>query len=923
MPDFVALVREGIGPLGFGKERELKISQELAGQLAEVYDAIRAEDPDLTEDAAIEDLYRRIPPWDELVREFLEAEPPLTRFAGVRRWMGSDPGLLFDLRLSLRRLWSTPAFTVTTVLTLAVCLAANAAILTLVDRVLLHPLDVPNPEELVLVANQFPNTGVGGRGEKTAPGNYFDRVEGVPSLVEQALFAPTDRVIALGTTTEQIHGMEATPSLFGALAVGAAMGRTFTPEEGEIGNELRIVLSDAFWRDRFGSNPNVIGTTVRVNGRPHTVVGVMRAGFTFFEPEVRYWVPLVFPNNVRNAVANNWYHVGRMARGATIDQVQSEVDAVNAAFFDRQPNLAMLLEAAGFHSTVEPLEAFLIGDIGRVIYLLWGGAVAVLLIGALNIANLTLAEAHRRRRDLFTRMALGAGRGRLAAGLLFESLAMASAGGLLGLGLAWLTLRTLGSLRLEHFPSPDTIGMTWEVPILVFGIALSAGAFIAVAPLRRLVQAKLSAGLRAENRTGTSSGQTSRLRRTLVSAEVALAFVLIVGAGLFLITLRNLLEVDPGFEVERVVTAGVNLEGDRYPSALAARQFLDRALEAVRNVPGVTAAGATTSIPLRESLRAPLPIAISGGPGAQVAIAEDRANDGSALVTPTWVTITAGFFDALDTPVLLGRDFQDRDHQTDNPVAIVDETMAQAYWPGENPIGKRMYLLGVRNVGLNANTRWLTVVGVVPELLLEDLSGRQNRAGAFYTPWSEVNADRFPTTYGLVIQTTTDAGAVMTAVRFELSRLDPEMALFDIQTMTQRQVGSLGPQRMAMSLAAAFGGVALFLSALGVYGLLSYLVAHRTREFGIRIALGSSSGGIFRLVLTEGLQFIGIGLAVGLGAAYFLGDTMASQVYGVEPGDPLLLAGASTVLVTVAVAAALGPARRATRVDPLATLNAE
>jgi len=222
---------------------------------------------------------------------------------------------------------------------------------------------------------------------------------------------------------------------------------------------------------------------------------------------------------------------------------------------------------------------------------------------------------------------------------------------------------------------------------------------------------------------------------------------------------------------------------------------------------------------------------------------------------------------------------------------------------------------------LNPNTRWLNVVGVVPELLLEDLSGRVNQAGTFYTPWSEVNADRFPKTYGLVIQTNSDPALVMSAVRFELSRLDPEMALFDIQTMTQRQVGSLGRQRMAMSLAGAFGGVALFLSALGVYGLLSYLVAHRTREFGIRIALGSSSGGIFRLVLTEGLQFIGAGIAIGLGVAYILGDTMASQVYGVVPGDPRLMAGAAAVLIGVALAATLGPARRATRVDPLKILN--
>lgn len=922
MPDFASLARARIQGLGLGRQREIKIITELSSQIEEVYRSIREDDPDLGEDDALLELQRRLPTSEQLAGDILAAEPPLERLPIVRRWARTEPGILFDLRWSLRRLWSTPGFTVTTILTLSVCLAANAAILTLVDRVLLNPLDVPDPEDLVLIANQFPNTGVGGRGEKSAPGNYLDRLEGVGSLSDQTLFAPTERVISLGAANEQVHGMEATPSLFPTLQANAAIGRTFTPEEGEIGNEDRILLGDAFWRDRFGAASDIIGSTVRVNGRPYTVVGVMPAGFTFFDPEARYWVPLVFPNNVRNAVANNWYHVGRLAPGATIDQVQAEVDAVNAGLYAREPNLAALLESAGFHSTVEPLAAFLTTDVRRVIYLLWGGAVAVLLIGALNIANLTLAETHRRRRDLFTRMALGAGRGRLAAGLLTESLTMASVAGLLGLGLNWLTLRLLGSLRLENFPSTGTIGISWEVALLVMAIALVAGAFIGMAPMRRLGQRELAQGLQNESRTGT--GGRSRLRRTLVTVEVALALVLLVGAGLFLLTVRNLLAVDPGFEVERVITAGINLEGDRYPNALSGRQFMDRALKAIRNVPGVAAAGATTTIPLRETLRAPLPIAISGGPGAQVAIAEDRANGESAgLVTPTWITITPGFFEALDTPILFGRDLEDRDHQTDNPVAIVDETMAAAYWPGENPIGKRLYILGVRNIGLNPNTRWLTVVGVVPELLLEDLSGRVNQAGAFYTPWSEVNADRFPTTYGLVIQTESERATVMNAVRLELSRLDPEMALFDIQTMSQRRVGSLGRQRMAMSLAGSFGGVALFLSALGVYGLLSYLVAHRTREFGIRIALGSSSGGIFGLVLTEGLRFIGIGIVIGLAIAYFLGDTMASQLYGVVPGNPILLAGASTILIVVALAATLEPARRATRVDPLRILNVE
>lgn len=934
MRDFTGIVREQIAPLGLPADQEDKIVEELAQHFAEVYASVIEEDPTLDEHAALAKLLERVPSGDELRREILDAEPMLARIGHtvggpVRRTPpeASLPaglsGLAIDVRLGFRRLLNAPAYTATLIITLAVCLAANAVILTLVDRVLLHPLDVPEPDRLVLIANQFPNTGVGGRGEKSAPHNYFDRVEGVSSLSAQALFGPVDRVLTLGDRAEQVHGIETTPSLFATLQVAPALGRVFTPDEGEIGNETSILLSDGFWRERFAADPEVIGSAIRVAGRPHVVVGVMPAGFTFFDADARFWIPLVFPLSVNNAVANNWYHVGRMTADATIEQVQAQVNVVNAAFFERQPNLAIVLKTAGFHTTVEPFESFLVGEAGRVIYPLWGGAVVVLLIGALNVTNLTLAETHRRRRDLLTRMAIGAGRGRLAVGLLAESMTIAVVAGVLGVALATLVLHVLGTMRLGHLALPSAPGIGGPIAAAIAAIALVAGLFVALASLRHLRTGELAHGLRDSGRSGTGGRRASRLRRVLVTAEVALAFVLLAGAALLLVTVRNLIQADPGYAVDGIVTAGLNLEGSRYPDKASAQQFLDRTLEAVRGISGVTAAGATTTIPLRATLRGATSQAISGGSAAHLAVAEDIASPAAdgAIVTPRWVTITAGFFDALEARVLRGRDFEDRDHQTDNPVAIVDATMAESYWPGENPIGKRFFLPGVRNLGRSENTRWLTVVGVVPDLMLEGVTDLDTRVGTFYTTWSEINPRGFPQTYGLVIRTATDPAPVVRSLRSELARIDPEASLFDVRTLGERRSDSLSRQRLALSLAGAFGGIALFLSTLGIYGVLTYVVAQRVREFGIRIALGGTSGGILRLVLREGLMLVGVGVAIGLGLAWMLTGALAGQLYGVAPTDPLLLTTTAVFLALVALAAMLAPARRAARVDPLIALQ--
>ena len=931
MRDFRDFVRREVESLNLPWDREAKVIEELALQIEEVYTSILEEG--LADEAAWSELLRRIPPLQELLADVLAAEPVAVTLAhpnhrpfpgktkeaivsGARRWWSS--GFLLDLRTSLRRLRKSPGYTTTAVLTFAVCLGANAAIFTIVNEILLNPLPVPDPSRIMLMANQFPNTGMGGVGTTSAPRNYFDRLSGVDAFAEQAMFTLVDSAVRSDENAVQMRAMAATPSLFRLLGVDPRLGRAFTEDEGEVGSEQRVILSHGLWQELFAGDVAAVGADLRVAGVPFTIVGVMPEDFNFFAPDVRLWIPLAFTQPQRsNPIANNYYNIGRLRPDATRELAQQQVDAVNAAFLAEVPRLKVVFEDAGYHTTVEPLETVLTRDIGRVLHLLWGAAIVVLLVGGINIANLTLAQSRLRARELATRLALGARRARLAGAFLAETLTIALAGGLLGVLLGTVALRAVGSIRVDLVLLDD---VALSVPVITFVLALAvvAGTIVGLAPMKALNRINLTDAIHDNNRTGTGGRRTGWLRKGLVTAQVAFTFVLLVGASALLVTFRNLLSVDPGFTTQNVVTAAINVRGERYRDGAVAQVFLDRALEAIRGIPGVSSAAATTIIPL------------SGAGSAQAVLAEGyEMKPDESIVTPTWLQVTPGFFATMDVPFVTGRDFDARDGESGAlartstaGVVIVDEAFARKFWPGQDPIGRRMFIPGVRNVlQITDNTRWLTVVGVVPELLLRDLSGRASSIGTFYTLFAETNPGTYPQSYGFVIRTLLDPGSVIGSVRRELTGIDPELALFDVQTMDQRTMSSLARERLAMSLAGAFGGVALLLSALGVYGVLSYLVALRTREIGIRIALGSTTRGIFRLVLREGVGLVVAGLAIGLGGAFIVRPILASHVFGIQPDNPVLIGVVIVVLVTAALLACVVPARRATRVDPLVILN--
>jgi predicted permease len=815
-----------------------------------------------------------------------------------------------DFRLALKMLWKARLYATTAIVTLAVCIGANAAIFTIVNSVLLKPLSVPDADRILLMSNQYPNAGSDTSTNSGVP-DYFDRLRDMTVFEEQAMYAGRSLAVELDGSPQLVRGMAATPSLFRLLAIAPALGRAFDESEGEIGSEQRVILSSGLWRDTYAAEPDVLGKELRLAGLPYTIVGVMPEGFEFADPEARFWIPLAFTAEDKSddrRHSNNWQHIGRLKPGATLEQAQAQVDAINAANLDRFPQFKELLINAGFHTSVERLQDVLVRSVARTLYLLWGGAAFVLLVGALNIANLALARSTLRTKELGTRVALGASRGRIAGQLVVEGLLVALIAGVLGAAVAAGMLRALESLGLDRLPRGAEVHMDLTVFGTILIVSAVAGVLIGLVPLLHVPRANLSSVLQESSRGGSAGTRVRSVRRTLVVAEVAFAFVLLIGSGLLVASFRNLLAVNPGFESNGVITAGVLIPRTSYPELTDIRVFVDRALTAIRAVPGVVNAGATTIIPL------------SGNNSDSVILAEGyEMQPGESLVSPMQIVVTPGYFEAMSTPLVRGRFFTEGDDETSPGAVIVDERLARKFWPGVDPIGRRMYQPSDPQdlLAVNENTKWLTVVGVVREVQLTDLAGSADSVGAYYFP-AKQQVRRFLV---FAIKAARDPNAVMPAVRAAVTEIDPSMPLAIVRTMTDYTALSLMPRRTAMILATSFGIVALLLAAIGMYGVLAYLVAQRTREIGVRLALGSTARGVMRLVLREGAVLVISGLAIGFVGALALRGVLASQVFGLGALDPIVIGAAVFVLGATAFVACALPARRAAKVNPAVALN--
>ncbi len=815
-----------------------------------------------------------------------------------------------DLRFALRVFWKDRTFTLTTVLTLAVCIGANAATFTIVRSVLLRPLPYPESQRLVSLYESFPGAGVERAG--TAVPNYFDKLSFTDVFDGVALYQFGGSAVGEGPAAEGVASINVTPSFFRVLRANAVRGRLFTEEEGTPGKNQVVILSYAFARRQPGGLDGIVGRQLRLDKTPYTVVGVLPEGFKFFNPEIRVWKPLAFTAEERGddrRYSQNHEEIARLAAGATLEQAKARVDAFTARNIEHAGPLKTALINAGYDTRVVFLDADVVRNVRSSIQILWLGVGCLLLIAAVNITNLSLARASGRLKEVATRHALGAARRRMLRQLVTETTALTLLGGLLGLALGYWSVGTLSWLGLNEMPRADEIQMDVVVVLFVLGLAVILGVVVGAVPAVRFAGIDLSVVLREDGRTGTAGRGARLTRRGLVVSQVALAFVLLIGAGLLVASFRQIMRVDPGFRAEHVLTGRVALLRTSYPDEASIRSYTDRALERIRALPGVEAAGATSFMPF------------SYDSNSNVIIPEGHVMaPGESVVSPNLVNVTPGYLEALRVSLKRGRFFNERDTEKAPGVVIVDDRLAARFWPNADPIGRRMYVPSspedIAKPG--PKVTWVQVVGIIRAVKLKGLvEGEEARVGAYYLPYAQ-NPDR---NFGLAIRTTGEIDSTRAAVERTVKSIDPEVQLFDALALSERVHRSLNPRRAPMLLLIAFGVVALLLAALGIYGVLAYQVSQRTREIGIRIALGGNARAILGLVLNEAVVLVLVGLGLGIAGAVAMRGVIASQLYGVGTLDPVVILTATVALVVASLLAALGPARRAARVDPIVALS--
>jgi predicted permease len=790
-----------------------------------------------------------------------------------------------DLAFAFRLLAKDRAFAATTILTLAICLGANTAIFTIVRSVLLRPLPYPEAQRLVFEYDAFPGAGVERAG--TSVPNYYDRLAFTDVFESQALYQFSGAKVGTGPSAEGVSSMDVTPSFFHALRARSVRGRLFTEDDGTTGRDHVVVLSQDFAERMPGGLDGIVGQTLRLDDQPYLVVGVVSRDFLFLNPETRLWKPLAFTPEDRaedRRYSQNHQAIGRLAPGATAAQAQARIDALNARLLERAGALKQALVNAGYQTHVVPLQADLVRNVRATLQLLWGGVLFVLGIAAVNLTNLSLVRANGRLRELATRSALGAARARVVRQLVTETTVLAIVGGILGLALGTWAVGALSRYGFSDLPRSSEIRLDAMVVAFITAMTVLLGIVIGLVPALQLGHVNLNAVLREEGRSGTAGRRTRSLGRALVATQVGLAFVMLVGAGLLLASFRQLLQVDPGFTAEHVLTGHVALLESKYPDDPAVRTFADRALARLRALPGGTAAGFSSALPF------------SFDDSSSVIIPEGYApSPGESVVSPRMIVTTPGFLETLRVPLKRGRLFTASDVDTAPRVVIIDEPLARRFWPNGDPIGKRMYLPdGPEDVAKpGPKVKWLTVVGVVGSVKMKGLvEGEDARAGAYYLAYAQ-DTRRY---FGYAVRTAGETAAMTQAVRQAFAQIDPEDQPFDVFTLPERVERSLTPRKTPMLLSLGFGLVALLLASIGIYGVLG-------------------------LVLREGAMLVGVGLALGILGAMALQRVIAAQLFGVRPLDPVVILTVTAVLAMAAAAACIAPARRASRVDPVIALT--
>jgi predicted permease len=818
--------------------------------------------------------------------------------------------LLQDLRYGLRALAARPGFTLVAVLTLALGIGANTAIFSVIHGMYLRPLPYPGGERLVEVHNVYPKMGLDNAG--TSIPDYLDRRSQAPSLEDLAMYTGGNFNMAEGgAPPERLPGTRATPSLFSVLGTRAALGQVFTDENAVPGQDKVVVLSHGLWQNRFNADPGVVGRDVRLNGETYRVLGVMPRGFAFPNRNVQMWVPFAFtPDQMTDGERGREFSssIGRLKPGATVEGLNREMDVIVQRNVERieaaQPNAAAFVERTGFTGRAQTLRDNQVGEARIMLLVLQAAVGMVLLIACANVANLMLTRVVARQKELSVRNALGATRWRIARQMLVDAMLLSTIGGAVGLLLAFLLVDLMPLVGIEPNSSDYDFRIDGAVLLFALGAALLSGVLAAVLPIYSLLRMNVNDVIKEGGRLGGGGRRAAASRNVLVVAQIALATTLLIGAGLLLKSFKQLSDQSPGFDAENVLTAYVALPPAKYPDDESQVRFFEAALERLRAIPGVTSAGFVQSLPFS-----------GNNSSGSYSIDGYTAGEGEANPHAMQRYVDEQYFQAMNIPLLQGRGFTVGDNAAAGGVVIIDRLMAEKYFAGKDPLGQR---LNQGSTDADGQPVWSTVVGVVAPIKHARL-GEQASKETLYWPLRQV-----PQAQGaFVVKAGMEPEGLTSQVREAIIAVDPEQPVFNVQTLAQRVDESLDQQRAPMLLLAAFAGVALALSAIGIYGVLAYAVGQRTGELGVRMAIGAGRGHILQLILRHGAILTAVGLGLGLLGAFAGGQAMRSQLFGVSGSDPAIFLIVTVFLTGIAMFSCYLPARRATRVDPLAALRHE
>jgi predicted permease len=899
MPDFKIDIRARLAELGLSPVREEEIVEELSQHLEEEYE--RALSCGASEDEARQQALEQLNMSDLLGPELKRVErrapaPPVT--LGTEEKINLFADLWQDLRYALRTLAKNPTFTSIAIVAIALGIGANTAIFSVVNAVLLRPLPFKNPHQLVMVWENA--THLGFPKNTPSPPNFLDWQKQNTVFTGMAAMAERSFNLTGVGEPERLDGRRVSANLFDLLGVPALLGRTFVADDDRPGAHV-VLLSQPLWQRRFGSDPNVIGRAITLNEESYTVIGVMPRSVhlpAYGNWQDKLWVPIAFTNEEVTERGNHFLDiVARIKSGVTHKQAQAEMETIAARLAQQYPQTNTRLGA-----TVTPLHEEIVGDIKPALLILLGAVGFVLLIACANVANLLLARAAVREKEIALRLALGASRSRLTRQFLTESVLLAFLGAGLGLLLALAGVHVLKSFVPSMILQIQTINIDAKVLVFTASIALLTGIVFGLAPAMHALDSNLSDSLKAGGRDSAVSRKGNRLRGSLVIGEVAVSFILLIGAGLLINSFLHLRNLDPGFRTDHLLTMKVDLSDLKYPDGERRSVFFDEVLRRIRALPGVQSVAVAGNLPFTYN-------------GDSASISVEGIPDPPPGQWPDVIfrAIGPGYFSTMGIPMIRGRDFTDQDKADSKKVVLISEKTAQHYWPGQDPIGKRL-----KTGTTTSNLPWREVIGVVKDVRQNDFIAQPKMQMYFnYRQLKDLAAN------ALILRTSVEPMSLGTSVRNAIWAVDKDQPVADIDTMDHIVSEAIARQRFSMLLLGVFAAVALMLAAVGIYGVMSYSVAQRTHEIGIRMALGARRADVLQMTVKQGLKLVSVGMMFGLAAAFPLTRLLASLLFGISATDPITFIGISLVLLAVAILASYVPALRATKVDPIIALRAQ